>query len=110
MPVDGATFITITQVDRSSGAVKRSQQMAYMCSSTRDLVLSREAMTDLGMVAPSIDDSAMVKQLSAEAAPTSGHLTEELMAGGQLTKDLLVSHNKTYPNQKVSLSDLRPTL
>ena len=76
--------------------------MAYVGSSTHDLVLSREAMTDLGMVAPSIDDSALVKQLSVGA--------EELVAGGQLTKDLLVSHNKCYPNQKVGLSDLRPSV
>ena len=69
MNVDKAIFITITRVDRSSGAVKRSQQMAYMYSSTHDLVLSREAMTDLSMVAPSINDSAIVKQLSAGAAP-----------------------------------------
>ena len=51
MPVDGALFVTITRVDNSSGAVNRTQQMAYMCKSTWDLVLSREAMTDLGMVA-----------------------------------------------------------
>ena len=76
--------------------------MAYVCSSTHDLVLSREAMTDLGMVAPSIDDSALVNQLSGGA--------EELVAGGQLTKDLLVSHNKCYPNQNVRLSDLCPSV
>ena len=56
----------------------------------------------------------MVKQLSAEAAPSSGHLTEESgkesVTGGQLTKDLLMTHNKLFPKQKVSLDDLRPSL
>ena len=114
MPVDGALFVTITRVDDSSGAVKRTQQMAYVCKSTWDLVLSREAMTDLGMVAKCIDELAMVKQLSAEAEPSSGHLTEELseesVTGGQLTKDLVRTHNELFPKQKVSLDDLQPSL
>ena len=65
---------------------------------------------DLGMVAPSIDNSAMVQQLLAEAAPSCGSRAEQSVVGGQLTRDLMVSHNESHPNQKVSPGDLLPSL
>ena len=44
LPVDGAIFITITRVDSSTGSVKRSRQMAYLCTSTRNLVLPEKRL------------------------------------------------------------------
>ena len=55
LPVSGSIFILITRLDKGTGAIRRTKQMAYLCEKTRDLVLSREAMTVLGMVAASID-------------------------------------------------------
>ena len=80
--------------------------MAYICKATGDIVLSREAMDELGMVDKSIDDaSAMVKQLSVETAPaSSGHLMEEsggeAVTGGQLTRDIVITHNDVFPKPK----------
>ena len=74
LPVDGAIFIVITRRDRTTGLPKRTHQMAYVFQKTEDLVLSREAMTSLGMV-NDIDDSkaptASVRLISS-SAPTSG--------------------------------------
>ena len=61
-------------------------------------MLSREAMTDLGMVATGIDDAVMVQQISAGATPSSGGDAEQVVAGGQLTRDLIASHNQSYPS------------
>ena len=73
LPVDGAIFIVITRKDRITGLSKRTHQMAYVCQKTEDLVLSREAMTSLGMV-NDIDDSeapaASVRQISSSADPS----------------------------------------
>ena len=69
-------------------------------------MLSREALTDFGMVAKCIDDaSAMMKQLSVETAPaSSGHLMEEsggeAVTGGQLTRDLVITHNDVFSKPK----------
>ena len=73
-------------------------------------MLSREAMTDLGMVATSIDDEAMVRQISARATPSRGSDAEHVVAGGQLTMDLMASHNQSCPSNQVSPSDLLPSL
>ena len=64
LPVGGAIFISIARLDKKTGGVRRTHQMAYLCDKTEDLVLSREAMTVLGMVSASIDDAASVQQIS----------------------------------------------
>ena len=98
LPVDGAIFILITRSDKNTGIVKRTRQIAYLCEKTRDLVLSREAMADLGMVATGIDDAVMLRQISARATQSSGGDAEQVVAGGQLTRDLIASHNQSYPS------------
>ena len=65
-------------------------------------MLSREAMTDLGMVAMGINNAAMVRQILAGATPSSGGVVAE----GQLTMDLMASHNQGYPSKQVSASIL----
>ena len=50
LPVGGAIFISFTRLDKGTGLIKRTWQMAYLCEKSEDLVLSREAMTVLGMV------------------------------------------------------------
>ena len=81
------------------------------------------------MVDESIDDaSVMVKQVSVEShlmeesgrgPPVGGHQMEEsgwgppdeeAVTGGQLTKDIVITHNELFPKQKLSLEDLRPSL
>ena len=34
----------------------------------------------------------------------------QAVTGGQLTRDLVITHNELFPKQKVSLEDLRPSL
>ena len=58
-------FISITRLDKRTRLIKRTHQMAYICEKTEDLVLSREAMTVLGIVSASIDDAASVRQISS---------------------------------------------
>ena len=106
LPVDGAIFVVITRQDKKTGLSKRTHQMAYVCQKTDDIVLSREAMTSLGMV-NDIDDSAApaasVRQISSSApsigcgpecsvcsgggpsCPGGGGRQDEGVTGGHLT-------------------------
>ena len=52
----------------------------------------------------------MVQQILAGAASSSGGDAEQVEAGGQLTMDLIASHNQSYPSKQVSRSDLLPSL
>ena len=109
LPVSGAIFISITRWDKGTGAVRRTKQMAYLCVKTRDLVLSREAMTVLGMVAASINNAASVRQILGCTMPSSARGVEGDVTGGQLTLDLLASHNQSHPSMQVSPNDLLPS-
>ena len=75
LPVDGAIFVVITRQDKRTGLSKKTYQMAYVCQKTEELVLSRVAMTSLGMVNVDIDNRAVcaasVCQISS-SAPSSG--------------------------------------
>ena len=81
--------------------------MVYICKKTEELVLSREAMTQLGMVASDIDDAASVRQITT-SPPYSGSGGQD-KSGGQLTLDLIASHNQLYPGTQVSPGDLSPS-
>ena len=71
LPVDGAIFVVIARQDKRTVLTKRTHQMFYDCKKTEELVLSREAMTQLGMVASDIDDAASVCQITT-SPPSSG--------------------------------------
>ena len=122
-PLDRAIFVVIARQDRKTGLSKRTHQMAYVCQKTEDLVSSREAMTSLGMVKDNDDSAApaaSVHQISS-CAPSSGcgpecsgcsgggpsclgdgRRQEEGVSGGQLTLDLMASHNQSYADNQVS--------
>ena len=164
METAGAMFVVISHKDEVNGLIRKTHQMAYVSPQAEDLVLSREAMESLKLVA-NLDDrvkasvnlvsnslSPVVKEedprvsgLSlhisrrfestpaverhrsagpVRATPASGgsvHSTQgassppeyreyegDSVPGGQLTLDLIAAHNIDFPNNKVSLSDLKP--
>ena len=96
--------------------------MAYLCEKTRNLVLSREAMECLGLVSD-LDDStaALVCHISSSSPssgggpsrsgssdggpgfPGGGDQQYKGVAGGQLTLDLIPSHNQSYPDIQIPL-------
>ena len=85
----------------------------YICRKTQELVLSREAKTQLGMVTQDIDDagnvSCLVCQIMTSPLSSGSGGQDELVIGGQLTLDLIVSYNKLYPGNHVIPGDLTPS-
>ena len=51
----GAVFVVISQKDKVTGLIRKTHQMAFVSSHAEDLVLSREAMESLKLVA-NLDD------------------------------------------------------
>ena len=45
----GAIFVVISQMNKVTGLVTKTHQMAYISSNVEDMVLSREAMESLKM-------------------------------------------------------------
>ena len=81
LPVDGAIFVVITRQDKRTGLTRSTHQMAYMCQKTEELVLSREAMTSLGMSNVDIDDAATVRQITTSPPSSGGGRQDEADAG-----------------------------
>jgi hypothetical protein len=55
METTGAVFVVISQKDKVTGLVTKTQQMAYISSNVEDVVLSHEALESLKIVA-NLDD------------------------------------------------------
>ena len=55
MDTSGAIFVVISQKDEVTGLTKKTHQMAYISPHAEDIVLSREAMESLKLVA-NLDD------------------------------------------------------
>ena len=121
LPVDGAIFVVITRQDKRTGLTRSTHQMAYLCQKTEELVLSREAMTSLGMVNVDINNAASVRQITTSppssgdgsgcgpgcrsgsgprCGPSCGGRQDEAVTGGQLTLDLIASYNQMYPGNQ----------
>ena len=109
LPVEGAIFVVISRQDKRTGLIKKTHQMVYLCKKTEELVLSREAMTQLGMVTADIDDAASVCQITSSTPSSTSGVQDGNVTGGQLTLDLIVSHNQMFPDKQVSSRDLLPS-
>ena len=55
MDTSGAVFVVISQKDEVTGLIKKTHQMAYVSSHAEHMVLSREAMESMKLVA-NLDD------------------------------------------------------
>ena len=55
--------------------------------------MSRDAMTQLGMVTADIDDTAAVRLITSTSPSGGSSGKEETVTGAQLTLDLIASHN-----------------
>ena len=55
MDTSGAVFVVISQKDKMTGLIRKTHQMAYISPHAEDIVLSREAMESLKLVA-NLDD------------------------------------------------------
>ena len=116
LPVDGAIFIVITRKDRITGLSKRTHQMAYVCQKTEDLVSRGDDESPAASVRQ-ISSSAPTSGCGPECSgcsgggpscPGGGVQQDEGVSGGQLTLDLIASHNQSNPNSQVSPGDLKP--
>ena len=56
MKTEGAIFVVISHREKVTGLIRQTRQMAYLSPQTEDVVLSREAMETLKLVAD-LDDS-----------------------------------------------------
>ena len=81
METSGAVFVVISQKDAVSGLIRRTHQMAYVSAQAEDVVLSREAMESLKLVA-NLDDrmKASVNLVSNSSSPEMNE--EDLGASG----------------------------
>ena len=70
MDTSGAVFVVISQKDEVNGLIRKTHQMAYVSPHAEDLVLSREAMESLKLVA-NLDDrgKASVNLVSNSSSP-----------------------------------------
>ena len=68
MRTEGAIFVIISHKERVSGLIRQTRQMAYLSPQTEDIVMSREAMETLRLVA-NLDDSASVRLVSKSLDP-----------------------------------------
>ena len=109
LPVEGAMFVVISRQDKRTGLIKNTHQMVYLCKKTEELVLSREAMTQLGMVTAEIDNAASVCQITSSTPSSASGMQDGSVTGGQLTLDLIASHNQMFPDKQVSSRDLVPS-
>ena len=137
LPTEGAICIVITRKDSGTGLERRTHQMAYMSSKAENLVLSCEAIECLGLVSGLCDSkAASVRHISlapvtggggaSTLAPSSGgggssrgggpgapgcggrqYEQYKGVPGGQLTLDLVASHNIDNPKSQVSHGDLK---
>ena len=109
LPVEGAMFVVITRQDKRTCLIKKTHQMVYLCKKTEELVLSREAMTQLGILTADINDVASVRQITSFPPSSASGVQDESVTGGQLTLDLIASHNQMFPDKQVSSRDVVPS-
>ena len=67
--------------------------MVCLCKKTDNLVLSREAMTQLGMVNADIDNAASVRQITSSTPSSASSVQDKNVTRAQLTLDLIASHH-----------------